>query len=285
MREHLWPEAIESLVRLLRDQRDFSQVERPSWKQCCVARGAAHALGAYEELPSFAVDALLAAATDSVSDDPFIACAALSALASKADPRIPAVLHAAVFSPGLPDEEEYRPVSQAASWAIFERVRAGKPVSTDAKLLADACENHYEIACPLLMAYGAIGGSEREVLLSKLHTLGLQDRAELALLAAAMTRKLPVHDTSRPRCLLAKVAAGKRLNPTQQEELETWSRSLDPAIEIDRYAIWIASTFNLPVHDPPSDARSLRLPKRVTAITARSSSRVREETASPDNGL
>jgi hypothetical protein len=289
MTEYRWPEALDSLVRLLRDKRDFNRDYisrgRPSWKQYCVARSAAHALRAYGELSGHAIDALLDAAADSASDDPFVACAALSALALKDDTRIPAVLHTAVFSPGLLNAAEYRPVPQAASWAIFDRARAGKVIYTDSKLLATACEDNYEIACPLLMAYGALGGSEREILLSRLRALGLEERAELVLLAAAMIGHLPAPDSSGPRCLLAKLAAGERLSPTQQEKLETWSSSLDSAIEIHRYAAWIASTFDLPVQNHTSNARSFRLPERVTVITGRTHSQVREESASPDDGL
>jgi len=99
------------------------------------------------------------------------------------------------------------------------------------------------------MAYGALGGNEREVLLSKLLALGLQDHADLVLLAAAMTGQLSADNTSGPCFLLAKLSAGETLNPAQREEIEAWSRSLNPENAVQRYAVWIASKFNLPVQE------------------------------------
>jgi hypothetical protein len=266
MGTHLWPEAVDSLVRLLKDEHDFcAHHVHPgpdSWIQYAVARRAARALGSYEDLPGSAIDALLEAAAATASEDPFVACTALSALAGRDDLRIPAVLHAVLFSPGFRQDPACRPVAEVASWSILDRVLTGRPILTDTRLFETAYKSRSEISCPLLMAYGALGGNEREVLLSKLVALGLQDHADLVLLAAAMTGQRTADNTSVPCFLLAKLAAGETFNPAQREEIEAWSRSLNPEDAVQQYAVWIASKFNLPVQAhsrlPPSDEQWCR---------------------------
>lgn len=61
MREHSWPEAIDSLIELLADKRNFGShwPMGGTWSRFSVPRSAALALGAYEGLPDSALKALL----------------------------------------------------------------------------------------------------------------------------------------------------------------------------------------------------------------------------------
>jgi hypothetical protein len=288
MAEHRWPEAIESLVALIKDHRNFSTgyvvADNARWTQYCVARAAVRALGAYEQLPRFAIDALLAAAGDWAYEDPFVACAALSALATKEDERIAACLLAALFSPGLVSAADCRPIAQAAGWAIFDRARADMPIAAGTKLVDAACESSNEIAGPLLMACGLVGGHEHNVLLGKLSALGLADRAELVLLSPVMIGHVAAGDSATYRGLLDRHAAGEVLDSNEFEALAAWSRSLDATRGVQRHMAWIASMFDLPVAEPVEDLRAFRLPKLGCHSTGRSSSRFREEADERDSG-
>jgi hypothetical protein len=69
-----------------------------------------------------------------------------------------------------------------------------------------------------------------------------------------------------------------------------WPQALDSLVRLlrdkrDFNRDFIARTFDLPVPKHTSNAKSFRLPERGEVITGRSHSRVREETASPDDGL
>ena len=114
-----WPEAVESLVRLLKDERNFSSdygmMDGPVWSEFRVARAAAHALEAYGDLPQSALDALIAAATAS-NADPFVQCACLSAISERDDARITGVLLDALAAKGLKGARNFRPLAQSAAW-------------------------------------------------------------------------------------------------------------------------------------------------------------------------
>lgn len=143
MEEGRWPEAIVGLANLLRDERDFSSdpgfFRGPSWSEFRVARTAARALGAYDKLPEGTVTALLDAALTE-SRDPFVACAAIAALANKDDNRISDAIDAALKSTGLKGASEYRPLAQAAAWAMFDRAVANKPMQLSSAAIDMAIE-------------------------------------------------------------------------------------------------------------------------------------------------
>ena len=90
-----------------------------------MARGAARALGAYEALPDRAINALLRPGEPAIAD-PFVACAALSALAEQDDFRVVPALLSALQGPGLDRSPAHRPRAQAAAWALFDRAVSGQ---------------------------------------------------------------------------------------------------------------------------------------------------------------
>lgn len=155
MRVHRWLEAEPLLAQLVLDGRDFSLDRHhgigQSWPRYAVARSAARALDAYDTLADQSIDALLEACK---SDDPFVHCAALKALSSRSDDRIPVALRAAFAVPGLNDDPDYRVVSQAATWAYFDRALDGLPL--DAEDIA-ALENVGETGPPLARWNGPSG--------------------------------------------------------------------------------------------------------------------------------
>jgi hypothetical protein len=285
MRKHRWPEAVDSLVQLLGDRRDFNNDRGfgagSSWSYFLVARAAAKALGEYDNLSKTALDALLTAAGNFAYPDPFVACAALSALADKEYDGILPALFAGLLSPPLPGAPDYRPIAQAASWAIFDRAGAGKLTLGDPSLARLACDDSAEVAGPLLMAFGVVGGPERDTLLSSLDAAGRTTRSDLLMVASAAMNNLPDRGTSQVHQSLAKLAEKgniKALDRVERETLEAWSLSLDTETDVQVCSVWLASEFfNLPVREPKADPRAFQLPKRIPVLTTRSFSQAREE--------
>ncbi len=186
MEEHRWPEAIDSLIELLADTRNFGShlSMGGAWSRFSVARSAAQALGAFEGLPVSAIDALLDAAS-AHSADPFVACAALSALAKQDDARITPVLLTALESPGLDGDAAFRPRAQAAAWALCDRATSEKLDALDPDAARVAQRDTSVIAGPLLVAFGALGGEPREKLLRELRAATQFERETLVFSDAA----------------------------------------------------------------------------------------------------
>jgi len=291
MQECKWPEAVAPLLKLLSDRRDFSSdygfIGGPSWSKFSVARAAARALGAYEGLPASAVDALLQAARKK-SRDPFVACAAISALANQPDDRIADVINAALETAGLEGASQYRPLAQAAAWALFDRTVAGKPVRLTPAAVRMGIEDCPAIAGPLLMTAGILGGNEAESLLRDLGDPSLAPRAQLVRVAAIIEGAAA--DIALDGCLptLAKLAAGitlDQLTSEERAELEEWSRGLEPVCDVQRFTAWAVNTaFNLPLSEDVANPRAFDLPQRIGIFTMRSLSPAREETTGPDDG-
>lgn len=275
MGEHQWPEAVDALVKLLHDRRDFSTYGGygggDHWSRFAVARAAAQALGAYAELPAPAIEVLLERAGDYSYADPFVACAALEALANKDDTRIEAALLDALSSPGLRGAAGYHPIAQAAAWGIFDRVMAGHEIGSSASLAEAALDAAYEIAAPLLMVLGFVGGAERSRVISELDQRGLDARRDLVLIAAAADTGTPpdtlewVHEAL---VRLTDAGALEKLVPEDQEGLIQWSLALDPEDDVQKFATFLASAlFKLPVREQPVDLRAYRLPKRIPVLS------------------
>lgn len=289
MEEHRWPEAIEALTLLLGDERDFANQLSPgaSWSRYSVARAAASALGAYEVLPAQAIDAILRAAKEG-SADPFVACAALNALARHDDARISNVLLTALQSAGLDGAPSHRPRAQAAAWAIFDRAVANRLPEMGSTAIAMAGHESPSIAGPLLLAAGVMSGSERESLLDELHRNDIIDRASLVRMAAIVADCVEELELDQREQLLLRLVQGApldTLDTTDRAALEAWSRELDCEAGFQRFTAWIAGqVLQLPIARSVENIRAFDLPDRIGVMTMRSMSPFREEVATPDDG-
>lgn len=286
MGDHRWPESITALVTLIADDRNFatSMGMGNSWPRFAVARAAATALGSFENLPRAAIDELLASATGR-SADPFVAAAALNALAKKDDARITPALLASLDAPGLRDSPAHRPTAQAGAWALFDRANDGK-VDDLGAAMAFAANDGPSVAGPLLMAAGMLIGSGRNTLLAQLGRNGHHDRAALVKLVAIAARRSDGLELDEREWLLSRLAADgpDALSDDERSLLEGWSKGLDLDGGFDPYAAWIANkAFDLPLDDDIVDVRAFDLPDTIPVMTMRSMSPYREELP-PDDG-
>ena len=292
MEEHKWPKAIGALVRLLGDQRDFSNdpgyLDGPSWSEFRVARAAAHALGAYEELPRSAIIALIKTAQEG-SRDPFVACAAITAVANREDGRICDAIDVALESSGLKGAPAFRPLTQAAAWSLFDRAVANKAVRLSPNAIRMAVEDDPVVAGPLLMTAGLLGGDTRSVLADRLGGPKLNARAELLKVSTVIAE--PECGVALGGCkpILAKLASGigwNRLSEEEQTEVQAWASGLDPTHDVDRFTMWaLKSALGIPLTQEVGDPRALKLPQRIGLLTMRSLSPAREEGPSQDDGF
>tara|TARA_R110002012_G_scaffold256712_1_gene436905 strand:+ start:1813 stop:6096 length:4284 start_codon:yes stop_codon:yes gene_type:complete len=287
MKEHSWHEAAGALTSLMGDTRNFaSHLTQSSWSRFSVARAAAGALGGYEELPKEAIDELLAVANVGC-DDPFVACAALASLARHQDDRISEALIAGLKSPGLTGDPTYRPRAQAAAWAVFDRAVAKKLNHTEAvdKMAAHEPPN---VAGPLLLAIGVMGGPERQLLLDRLRQDGFEDRiglVRIASIAADEIEGLSLDDREQNLLRLIKGESFDEIGPQAQSILESWAVSLDCEAGFERFMAWIlGDVLGLPITSSVGAIRALDLPERIQVLTMRSMSPDREQEADPDDG-
>jgi len=291
MRDHRWPEAIDPLVKLLGDQRNFSSdygfIRGPSWSKFSVARAAAQALGAYDMLPASAVEILLKVAKEKARD-PFVACAAISTLAGQDGNDISDLIITVLQGPGLEGAPQYRPRAQAAAWAVFDRVVAEKPVELNSSAIRMARDDRPAIAGPLLMAIGVLGGRGRETLLDDLRRVGLAARADLVRASAAAFGVTDGLSLEGYEPTLARLESGvpvSQLHSRERAELEEWSRGLDPDKDVEHFTTWVANEFfDLPVSKDVGDPRAFDLPKRIGIFTMRSMTPFREEGTGSDDG-
>lgn len=294
MRQHKWPEAVDSLVVLLKDRRNFSPdrsyLAGSSWVQYRVARAAAEALGAYESLAESAISALLAAADDRECRDPFVACEAVKAIANQADARITAALISALDASGIDGQPEYRPLSQAAAWALVFRAQAGKlklDAAQQQALLNVASTSLPQIAGPVLIAIGILGGKARRNLMRVLKAGGHDDRRELLVVASVTAGEVPqgVKDPIAIKLVARGITPAGDRTTSDAEGLSAWSSALDPSKDVQGTTAWIASiVYQLPVINPKFDPREYKLPERIGLMTLRSLSPDREEFEQMDDG-
>lgn len=295
MKEHKWPEAIDALIELLKDTRNFSSDQAylagPSWAHFRVARTAAAALASYDALPERAISALLAAVADANCKDSFVACEALKAVAIQDDARVTEALVASLRVPGIGGSMRYRPLSQAGAWGLFDRALAEKLElgKMHTQELIDAALTMYgSIAAPVLCVTGILGGDARRMLLRELDVSGLQARRELLLVASAVAGNA-AGEIEDP--LLTKLAErGENLPPegssdAVEDDLSRWSMGFDSSKDVAGTTAWIASAYyKLPVAQPDFDPREYELPKRIGVLTMRSLSPDREEYEGEDDG-
>jgi hypothetical protein len=289
MEEYQWPEAIDALISLLSDTRDFAShlAPAPSWSRYGVARAAAWALGAYENLPNHAIDALLEAAGVE-SADPFVASAALRALARQDDDRIVPTLLAALESRGLNGAGSYRPRAQAAAWALLDRVTDEKLSALGTTAARVAERDDPAVAGPLLVAFGVLGGGERDVLLERLRDKDSKQRRALVRTTAIYVDKaygLSLDKRERSLQRLARGEALDVLNAGERAMLEAWSLGLDVENGFERFSAWVANAaFKLPLSGELGQIRAYDLPRRIGLMTMRSMSAYREEDGGEDDG-
>lgn len=288
MGRHKWSEAEPLLVSLLSDDRDFSldRYHGPSrgWPRYSVARAAARALAAYETLTEASIDALIASRR---SDDPFVFCAAIGALAKRSDPRVQVVLREALDDPGLHDDADHRVIAQAAAWGFFDRAVNGlaiEPAEIE-KLRRVALAEPGWIAGPALVALGISGGAMKEQLYEDLTAAAKAERAELLQIAAALI-PLPFGNHSQAAAIVARVEAlqDDEASPEPDPDLVAWYETLG-GTDVAWLTGWVVAVcLKLDGSKQIEDPRAYRVPKVVPVLTMYSMSPDREEERGPDEG-
>jgi len=226
------------------------------------------------------MDALLRAA-QADSPDPFVACAALSALAEKDDPRIVPAMLSALASPGLDRSPSHRPRAQAAAWALFDRAVSGRSDMLVPEAADVAEREEAPIAGPMLLAFGVHAGEAREALLTRLRASRQNDREALvrtAGIVANAVAELSLDDREHVLLRLARGEAVDSLSPEHRASAEAWSKALDVGSGFERFIGWIVEiAFKLPLSGEVSDIRAYVLPERIGVMTTRSLTPHREE--------
>jgi hypothetical protein len=281
MEKHRWPEAVDALVKLLGDTRNFaSQLGVGSWSKFSVARTAARALGAYEVLPNGAIDAIIEAAR-AEGPDPFVACAALSALANRDDPRVMPVMQWALASAGLDRSRSHRPRAQAAAWALCDRATSGRSDMLTPDVARFAERDVAAVAGPLLVAIGVHPCEMRDGLLKRLRASGQHGREGLVVTAAVAANGAAGMSLDVREQTLCRLAGGEELDslsPADRAAVEAWSRGLNLGGGFERFIAWIAElVFKLPLNGDLGDIRAFALPERIGVLTMRSMTPHREE--------
>jgi DNA polymerase III delta prime subunit len=290
MQQYEWPEAIDALAKLLQDDRDFNDSLSldKSWARLAVARAAATALGSFDSLPRHALDALLGV-VGAPSRDPFVACAALSAMVDQDDDRIPSTFVSALESAGLDDAPSYRPLAQAAAWAIFDRVVNGKLTSLPPVATRLAKEEYPAISAPLLAAFGILGGHQCTALLDQLHRSSSTERGAVVRVAAIAVNKIEGLMLNPHEQILSKIVSAAEglavLDGKERPLIEAWSKELDVKSGFGRFTAWIAhAIYGLPIAKDIGNIRAFDLPKQVGTLTMRSFSKHGEEERGVDDG-
>lgn len=287
MRVHRWPDAETLLARLVLDDRDFSLDGHhgmgASWPRFSVARSAARALEAYESLNSESIVKLLHACH---SADPFVHCAALRALSTRQDDRIPHALRAGIAAPGLRDDPDYRVVAQAAIWAYFDRAVAGLPLEPDdITLLEDVGETGPPwLAGLALAALGICANSGADTYHARLAANGQQARADLISLASLYAEHR-VGSHSQAELISGRLAAvAEDADTPPDPALLAWYSTLTGP-DVERQTAWLTM---LALQIPPSadaeDPRVYRIPEIIPIMTMYSMTPYGEEERGRDEG-
>lgn len=221
-----WIEAIDSLVSLLDDERDFQcdyghSASRSDFK---IARNAALALSEYESLPPAAVDKLIELGDLETCADPELIEAAIDALKFQDTAKVQQLFLSRLRA-WKNDEIDER-LAEAASYSILSRASKfgllSDPVVTDA-----ACFAPPEIAVPLLFAMVTYGSTETENVLKRLSGEKLMTRHELLMVIRASTSKDVGDFDNEIYRLVAQAASGASLLPQEKEILNQWESALD----------------------------------------------------------
>lgn len=287
MRDHRWPDAEFFLARLSLDDRDFSLDGHygmgASWPRFSVARSAARALEAYDSLTDDSIATLLQACQ---SVDPFVHCAALRALATRPDDRIPSALRAGFAAPGLKDDPEFRVVAQAATWSYFDRVVAGLPLEPDdITLLEEVGETGPPwLAGFALAALGVSANSALDAYHARLAANGQRARADLVALASLYAdHPVGFHAQSTLVSARLEVVAANGDRPPDPAILEWHDTLAGP--DVENQTAWLtALALKLPPSAGVRDPYAYRIPEVVPIMTMYSMTPYREEEQGPDEG-
>jgi hypothetical protein len=221
------------------------------------------------------------------SEDPFVFCAAIGAIAKRGDPRVPTVLREALDDPGLHDDADYRVVAQAAVWGFFDRAVDGLAIEPAAieKLRLVALTEPGWLAGPTLVALGISGGAVREPLYDDLMAAAQTERAELLQIAAALV-PLPFGNHPLTDAIVARLGALQEdeVAPEPDPVLVAWYETLD-GTDVAWLTGWVVAVcLKLDGSKQVEDPRAYRVPKVVPVMTMYSMSPDREEERGPDEG-
>jgi hypothetical protein len=287
MRRHRWPDAESRLAGLSLDDRDFSLDGHygmgASWPRYSAARSAARALEAYDSLTGDTIATLLQACH---SPDPFVHCAALRALATRPDDRIPSALRAGIAAPGLKDHLDFRVVAQAATWAYFDRAAAGLPLEPDdITLLEELGETGPPwLAGFALAALGVSANSASGAYHARLAANGQHARADLIALASIYAEH-PVGSHVQSALVSARleVVAEDADRPPDPAILEWYATLAGP--DVENLTAWLtALALQLPPSAGAQDPHVYRIPEVIPIMTMYSMTPYREEEQGRDEG-
>ena len=190
MKKKTWPSAVNILVELLNDNRNFnssvglSELDQTyNFPSYFVARSAAIALGNFEELPKSAISALIGVAKSNTLDI-LLKCASIGSLATKKDDRIIDLLERLLTENDTVRSLFFNPIAQTAAWAFFDRSIASQSenlidIRFSKLMLKIALGGPSHIAGPIILAFGAAKGQMRNSLEERLKSTGQTERSEL----------------------------------------------------------------------------------------------------------
>jgi hypothetical protein len=231
-------------------------------------------------LPDPAITALLRS-TGADNPDPFVACAALLALAGQDDPRVVPTLLSSLQSSGLDRSPTHRPRAQAAAWALFDRAVSGQSDMLIPDVARFAEQDVAPVAGPSLFALGVHPGEAREALLTRLRASRQPDREALVrtvAIVADSVAELSLDDREQSLWRLSRGEGVDSLSPEDRTSVESWSRAVNVRPGVERFIGWIAElAFKLPLNGEVGNIRAYVLPERIGVMTTRSLTPHREE--------
>lgn len=286
-----WPEAESALVRLLSDDRDFADgtlFNGNGWARHQIARQAAHALGRYPAISDTTLAALLAAA-EAQRADPFVACAALSALATSEGEAVAACLRQAMEDGGVDNDDRYRPRAISAAWAFFDRVVGQLPLSEMDRAVLEIAgfDPNPRIAGPAILTLGISAADDIGLMATRLDASGLTARRELLEISAAAAGRGTARAGQPDLTLLAMIGRGEEPDPVlpAMAALKRWVGAIKPDDDVAYVTAWVGNL--LVMKSDISDKIGLRdfnMPRSVPIATLRNLAGQGEEVGLTDTG-
>jgi hypothetical protein len=169
----------------------------------------------------------------------------------------------ALHACGLKGAPSFKPKSQAAAWALFDRGQAGLLTlePPDETALLKLCRSGpAALAAPVIATIAALGGELGRSLNALLASCTTPERLVLFCVMAHLTGNNFDGDVPVPVHLLDVLAMKslKHVQPQIREELEAWSVSLDPSRDVEGTTSWMLNAAcSLPSSHKHFDPRSL----------------------------